>query len=452
MERIIELAREWGFDEGNLRFVTLTVPNGSTIPALRSEAHEAWARLQRTRWWPGRVFGWFRGSEVITGQDGRWNLHLHIVVFLWSKQISYQNVWQAWEAACGSRYQVDVEDLRQIRRKAKGRGTSRAVHYITKYIAKREELTKLREGPGGLAHLFSATRGMRTFAVGGGCSVLRRMLDVLMPTWALQAERVMLDAELRDGFPPFRAEEVDPLTGEVMETAIPKPYLDEQERALWLALASPLWFSATQTVGRRAGPRGQFRRLGILPYQGDPITLAEHERGRLQQGIRSLVAGGHWRVHRWEEVSSKSGKVHHFSVALPRGRYAWRPVAAEVWKAMGLDQTEWARMRRKAFRGHADAKVGPLDHRDYLHAIRAALDDRIIQCDGENRGATTRRSLKAAELWSSYLWKMREDPTAVWNEVTQVIRQRAMEMERPGLLENESPVLRQLRHDLDSTF
>lgn len=452
MERIIELAREWGFDEGNLRFITLTVPNGSTIPDLREKAHEAWARLQRTRWWPGRVFGWFRGSEVITGQDGRWNLHLHIVVFLWSKQISYQNVWEAWEAACGSRYQVDVEDLRQIRRKAKGRGTSRAVHYITKYIAKREELAKLREGPGGLAHLFSATRGMRTFAVGGGCSVLRRMLDILMPTWALQAERVMLDADLRDGVPPFRAEEVDPLTGEVMETAIPKPYLDEQERARWMALAIPLWFPTTQTVGRRAGPRGQFRRIGILPFQGDAITLAEHERGRPQEGIRSLVAGGQWRVHRWEEASSKTGKVLHFSAALPRSRYAWRPIAAEVWKAMGLDQTEWARLRRKAFRGHADAKVGSLDHRDNLHAICAALDDRITLGDGERRRITTRRSLKAAELWSSYLWKLEEDPTAVWDEAIQAIRQRAMTMERPGLLETESPALRQLRLDLDSAF
>lgn len=452
MERIIELAREWGFDEGHLRFITLTVPNGANIPALREEAHQAWGRLQRTRWWPGRVFGWFRGSEVITGQDGQWNLHLHVVVILWSRQISYQNVWDAWEGACGRRYQVDIEDFRKIRQKAKGRGTSRAVHYITKYIAKREELTKLRQGPGGLAHLFSATRGMRTFAVGGGCSVLRRMLDVLMPAWAIQAERVVLDADLRDGRPPFRAEEMDPETGEFLETPLPKPYLDERERTRWLALAGPLWFPSTQTVGRKAGPRGQFRRIGILPFQGDPITLAEHERGMPQRGIRSLVADGQWRVQRWQERSKKSGKLMRFRVVLPWGRYAWRSIAARVWEGLGLDQGGWAKMRRKGFRAHAEAKVGPLDHRDHLHAIRAALDDRITPTDGDSNRPPTRRSLYAAELWADYLKRMREDPTRVWNEETQALRRRALALEGPGLLELEGPELRQLRRDLESSF
>ncbi len=452
MERIVELAREWGFDEGHLRFLTLTVPNGFSVTELWEQAHHAWGKLQRTRWWPAHVFGWFRGSEVITGEDGRWNLHLHIVVFLWSRQISYQNVWKAWEEACGDRYQVDIEDLRQIRRKAKGRGTSRAVHYITKYIAKREELSKLKEGPGGLAHLFSASRGRRNFAVGGGCSVLRRMLDVLMPTWALQAERVVLDADLREGRPPFRAEEVDPETGEAYETAIPKPYLDERERARWMALAGPLWFPSTQTVGRRAGPRGQFRRVGLLPFQGEPITLAEHERGKPQRGIRSLVAGGRWGVRRWEEVSKKTGKTLHFSVVLPRGRYAWRPIAARVWAALGLDESQWAGARREAFRGHAAAKVGPLDHRDNLHAIRAALDDRITFNDGATTRSATRRSLKSAELWATFLGAMEKDPTAVWNERTQAIRHRALTLEAPGLLEVESPSLRQLRRDLEYAF
>lgn len=452
MERVVELAREWGFDESHLRFVTLTVPNGSTIPALREEAHSAWARLQRTRWWPARVFGWFRGSEVITGQDGRWNMHLHVVVILWSRQISYANVWDAWEAACGERFQVDIEGLKDIRRKAKGRGTTRAVHYITKYIAKREELAKLKAGPGGLAHLFSGTRGMRTFAMGGGCSILRRMLDVLMPSWALQAERVMEDAELRDGRAPFRAEEVDPESGEVLETAIPKPYLDESERARWRALAEPLWFPSSRTVGRRAGPRGQFRRVGILPYQGEAITLAEHRKGAPQRGIRALVAGGRWRVQTWEEVSKKTGKVLRFTVALPSGRYAWRPIAAKVWTAMGLDQGGWAKARREAFRAHAEGAVDPLAMRDGMHSLQAALDDRVTLTDGENVRTTTRRSLKAAELWKDYLGKLAADPSAVWDNATQAIRRRALDLDRPGLLEVESPALRQLRQDLDSSF
>ncbi|HJV40009.1 MAG TPA: protein rep [Geothrix sp.] len=450
MERVVELAREWGFDESHLRFITLTVPNGQTIPSLREEAHSAWARLQRTRWWPGRVFGWFRGSEVITGKDGQWNMHLHVVVLLWSQQISYQNVWTAWEAACGSRYQVDVEGLRDIRRKAKGRGTSRAVHYISKYIAKREELAQLRRGPGGLAHLFSGTRGMRTFAMGGGCSVLRRMLDVLMPTWALQAERVMEDAELRDGRAPFRAEEVDPISGEVLEVQPPKPYLDERERARWRALAGPLWIAGTRTVGMKAGPRGQFRRLGSLPFPGKSISLGDHAKGRPQAGIRALVAAGRWRVQRWEEVSRKTGKTLRFTAVLPRGRYAWRPIAAEVWRAMGLAEGEWTQARREAFRAHAEAALDPLAKRDGMASIRAALDDRLTTGDGDTRTTVTRRSLLAAELWSKYLHELSTNPTAVWDEGIQAIRHRAMALDLPGLLEVESPDTRQLRRDLES--
>jgi hypothetical protein len=452
MERVVELAREWGFDEAHLRFVTLTVPNGKSIPALREEAHSAWARLQRTRWWPGRVFGWFRGSEVITGQDGRWNMHLHIVVILWSRQISYQNLWEAWEAACGERYQVDVESLQDVRRKARGRGTSRAIHYITKYIAKREELAKLKEGPGGLAHLFSGTRGMRTFAMGGGASVLRRMLDVLMPTWALQAERIMEDADLRDGRPPFRAEEVDPATGEAAEMEIPKPYLDQAERDRWRALATPLWFASSRTVGRRAGPRGQFRRIGTLPFQGEALTLAEHRRGAPQRGIRALVAAGRWRVETWQEVSRKTGKTLTFTVARPVGRYAWRPIAARVWEALGLDQGGWAQARREAFRAHAEAALDPLAHRDNLHSLRAALDDRVTFSDGDSRRTVTRRGLKAAELWSSFLGALRENPEAVWDARTQALRTHALDLDRPGLLEIEGPTLRQLRRDLETSF
>lgn len=75
-----------------------------------------------------------------------------------------------------------------------------------------------------------------------------------------------------------------------------------------------------------------------------------------------------------------------------------------------------------------------------MHSIRAALDDR------------QRRSLKAAELWSVYLPAMQSDPGAVWSDTTQAIRRRALELERPGLLEVESPTTRQLRHDLESTF
>lgn len=206
------------------------------------------------------------------------------------------------------------------------------------------------------------------------------------------------------------------------------------------SLAEPLWFPSTRTVGRRAGPRGQFRRVGVLPYQGEATRLEDHQKGKPQRGIRALVADGNWKVQRWEERSRKTGKVLKFSVVLPVGRYAWRPIAAQVWAAMGLDQGGWALARRAAFRGHAKASTDPLAKRDNMHSIRAALTDR------------RRRALKAAELWSVYLPAMQTDPGAAWSDAIQAIRRRALELERPGLLELESPITRQIRRDLESSF
>jgi len=206
------------------------------------------------------------------------------------------------------------------------------------------------------------------------------------------------------------------------------------------SLAEPLWFPSTRTVGRRAGPRGQFRRIGILPFQGEATRLEDHIKGKPQQGIRALVADGIWKVQRWEELSRKTGKVLKFSVVLPMGRYAWRPIAAQVWAAMGLDQGGWALARRAAFQRHAEASTDPLAKRDSMQSIRAALDDR------------QRRALMAAELWSVYLPAMQSDPGAVWSDATQAIRCRALELERPGLLEVESPTTRQLRRDLESSY
>lgn len=386
MERVIELMKEWGFMEAHLRFLTLTVPNGTRVPELRDAAHKAWAKLQRTRWWPKHVFGWFRGTEVLTGQDGAWNLHLHIVVVLWDQRISYQQVWKAWEAVNGARYEVDIQTLRDIRRGANARGTTRAVHYITKYIAKREALAKLRLGPGGLAHLLSATKRMRCFAMGGGCSLLRRLADILLPSWAIQAERVLADAELRDGRPPFRMEEVDPETGEVFDGPSPKPYLDEAERARWVALAAPL-ADDLGTVGVRCGPRGRFRRLGRLPLPGKPLTLHEHRAGLRQRGIRALVGEGDWRVTEWVEqvkayqtdpsgrrVPTGGTRALRFRVLLPHPRYAWKFIADQVWSAMQDDPSAWAQLRRKSFRAHAHARIGPIERLDHLRALRARLE------------------------------------------------------------------------------
>lgn len=444
MERILVLMEAWGLNEANLRFITLTIPNGDDIPTLRKRAHEAWARLQRTRTWPREVFGWFRGTEIVTGQDGRWNLHLHVVVVYWTTQVSYQAIWDRWAKAVGERCQVDVQTLADYRRTARGRGTARVAPYIVKYLTKPEDLDGLSKGPGGLAHLFGSTRHHRAFAMGGGCSLLRRLLPILMPSWALRAERILAGAELREGLAPIRAEEVDPDTGEAMEIPPPDPCPDPQERSAWTDLASRL-ADDEGTVGIRCGPRGRFRRLGAVPLPSRGPTLKAWERahridskslgasdpqgpGRLTgvRGVIDRLVG--WEVFTCESttkiyeigaagVRRATGKTRSrvFRALLPKGRFAWKQVGAAVWAALLGDASPWGKLRRMAFKAWAAARISPWIQEDHVRALIAALDDRVIRANGAIRLRTTKRTLHGAELLTAFVLAVQQDPQAVWD-------------------------------------
>lgn len=424
IERCLELAREWGFTEGHVRFVTLTIPNGASIPELRERAHTSWAKLQRTRWWPKHVFGWFRGTEVVTGDDGAWNLHLHVVVLLWSPWISYQQLDRVWTREAGIAREggknlvVDVEKLRRVRNEARGRGLTRAAKYIVKYITKREELTKLRNGPGGLAHLVGSTRRMRAFAVGGGCSVLRRLLDVLLPAWALRAEQAIEDTHLSQGVAPWRAEEVDPQTGEARDIEPPSPFVDAAERRRWEVLGRALE-QMGGTVGLPCGPKGRFRRVGSLPLRSQSPTVTAWKKAPALEGLRALVAHGVWKLHTWEDavkeyrtvggkrVPTGGTRILKYSAVLPARRYAWRPIAQAVWAAMVSDAGRWSRRRAEGFRAHADAKVGAIDQLDHLRAMNAVdQEDRAHT----GRKTTTRRALLARKLEDLLVFWMGEEP------------------------------------------
>lgn len=289
IERVLEAAQAWGFTEAHIRFLTVTIPNGKDVNELRAWAHGSWAKLQRGRWWPRHVFGWFRCTETTTGTDGNWNLHLHMAVILWTPFISYQHLWDVWEKATGQRCRVDIDTLRDLRAKAKGRGLTRAAHYLTKYLTKAEDLQNLAKGPGGLAHVVSATRKMRMFSMGGGCSVVRRMLPGILPTWALRAEMALQDAHIVGGMPPVRAEEVDPRTGEVTAAPAPSPFL-ARDREKWATVGRALE-QMEDTVGIPCGPRKRFRRIGHLPLASSPPTVAAYL-AAYRRWIRSEQAQG----------------------------------------------------------------------------------------------------------------------------------------------------------------
>lgn len=464
VERIMILARDFGMDEGHARLVTLTVPNGRDISTLREQAHTAFAKLQRTRWWNRNAFGWIRGSEVVTGKDGQWNLHIHLLAIFWSPRVSYSELGRVWTQELGGlreggkRFVLDCMSLEAYRwerkdgkngiLKRKG-GLVRAARYITKYLTKAEEITNLKGGPGGLAHLFGATNGMRKFAVGGGCSVLRRAAAVLLPNRAFQAEEALAGTYLHQGRAPWRVEELDPETGEVRD--VPADRLEDgRKRAL------EAWGEALETnplpkrgqalpgrvVGIPEGPKGRYRRLGHTPLAGRGATVKAFEKlgvGALT-GARALIAGGDWKVYRWWEPSTKNGKALKFAAVLPRVRYAWRPIREAMLEQLAHGTDEWAGMRSKANQAGAVHLVQGEDRRDVLRAVFQGLSD------------TDHRGAKAAELWEDYLKEMSTNPLAVWNDATQAKRRNALELESPGLLDLETPVTRQLRRDLESSF
>lgn len=402
IEKVMELAREWEIGPEHVRFLTLTIPNGKDIPTLHRQAHRAWAKLQRTRWWPRWVLGWFRATECVVGQDGDWNLHLHVVLLLWSHRISYSQLWNEWEILVGCRSQIDIDRLhtmkfRDARRKG---GIAAAARYVSKYISK-ADLKNIRGGPGGLAHYVNSMRRVRAFSMGGGAAVLRRFSAVLLPNWTIRLESLEEDAYLRDGMPAYRQEEIDPQTGESIEVPIMSPAMDDQARREAHALALPL-LQMGGTIGVPCGPRKRWRRIGSLPAPSRCIRVKEYEKwhrtGDLRQsstspiqGIRSLIAGGDWRIYTVsdgelpvgrsalaeasqshpQEMIPNSGterkrqtQARAFRVVLPGKRYAWRDASEGLWKQFQQDQSIWGQRRKAAHQAWAREHIGDLTRRD----------------------------------------------------------------------------------------
>jgi hypothetical protein len=451
VEKIMLLARDFGLHEGNARLVTLTIPNGRDIHSLKLQAHHAFAKLQRTRWWNRNAFGFVRGSEVVTGEDGNWNLHIHLLAIFWSHRVSYAQMGKVWTQELGGprengmNYVLDLrtlEDKRWERKdgkeghlKRKG-GLIRAARYITKYLCKPEERKKLEGGPGGLSHLTGATHGMRRFAVGGGCSVLRRTAKVLLPSRAFQAEEAMAGTYLHQGRAPWRVEELDPTTGEVRD--VPAERLEDgRQRAL------KTWGEALETnpvpkprqalpgrvVGIPVGPKGRYRRLGATPLAGRAPTVQDFERQGIAAltGARALIAGGKWRTYRWEETG-KNGRTLKFAAVLPWKRYAWRPIREAMLAQLSHGADSWAGMRRQAIQKGSGHLIEGMDKLDTLRAVFAGLNDTEVRGQAK---PTNKRQEKAAELtrWRFALLKNRRPED---NELIERLTQGIEALRRPN--------------------
>ncbi|WP_420843209.1 protein rep [Geothrix oryzisoli] len=409
IERMLILSRDFGLHEGHGRLVTLTVPNGRCIYTLREQAHKAFAKLQRTRWWNRFAFGWVRGSEVVTGQDGDWNLHVHLLVIFWAPKVSYQQLGRVWTQELGGtrengrRFVVDCESLESKRWGRKdGRpgdlkrrgGLVRAARYIFKYLTKAEDLKNLRGGPGGLAHLVGATKGLRKFSVGGGCSVLRRAANTLLPSRMFQAEEALAGTYLNQGRPPWRVEVVNPETGEIRDGP-PERLKDPRQGALerWgeILETNPIPTQGQalpgRVVGVPCGPRGRYRRAGVMPLAGLGPTVVEFERRGNASicGVRALL--GEWKVKRWQEQSQKSARTLKFAAVLPSKRYSWGRAQAAIKAALAHGADGWTNMRLAANREASSILLDPLARLDAHRALMANLPNTEDQAKVEVKNA-----------------------------------------------------------------
>lgn len=415
IEKVLEIASEWGLGPANVRFLTLTVRNGASIPELRKKTHEAWGKLQRRRWWPRWVAMWFRGSECVTGEDGNWNFHLHVVLVLWGHRVSYSRLWDEWESAVGERSQMDIdrihsEKMHKARRQG---GIASAAQYLVKYLSKGEDLAKIARGPGGFAHYASSMSRLRAFACGGAAPILRRMADVLLPNWARRMEWIREGVELRAGVAPLRVEEVDTETGEAWDIPAPDPCLDTHERAVAKALCAPLlvWDQeggGTATVGKPCGKGWRWRRLGHGPVRSSVRTVAAHEAGTELDALHSIIAGGDWRL--FDEVDRrKDGGVIRYRVVLPGVRFAWRDVGRVLWERLARDTSEWGRRRRAAWDGAARAGITTLHRLDALRAAGAGLqrasEELVPHLRAERKILETLRMAPVVDAEQAQAWK-----------------------------------------------
>lgn len=191
-EAVAEI-KGWGFNWSRVRFATLTMPNTESAAAGIEALSAAWHRMLANRRFSRMVAGGFRCFEAKAGKDGKWNIHLHAIIWLWNEGVPYETLREVWDQAAGGSYNQDFQELKK---KAKPRpGETReaaAVRYLTKYLVKFEEADEARQAPGGILHLAAALEGRRMFSAFGMGAVARRKTRHERPQWLKAYERHLM--------------------------------------------------------------------------------------------------------------------------------------------------------------------------------------------------------------------------------------------------------------------
>lgn len=227
MQRTLKLVDAWGWKADRIRFATLTVPNVENVADGLDQLAEAWHRTLATKTWGRLIAGGFRAFEVKPGRDGKWNAHLHAILFLWTPGVPYELLRQAWNKAAGGNYNQQFDQLRNKAKPREGETkAAAAARYLVKYLVKAEEIKDMRKAPGGIPHMLAALEGRRLFSAFGLGAAARRLERHERPNWTRSYNR-HLEGYHHNGERPERAT-LELLTGHRERIEVPLPPLPQQ--------------------------------------------------------------------------------------------------------------------------------------------------------------------------------------------------------------------------------
>jgi hypothetical protein len=222
MAGALAMIEKWGWGNDRTRFATLTIENTDSADEGISRVMDAWHKTLATKTWGRLIAGGFRAVEVKPGKNGKWNVHLHAIIYIWTPSVPYKLIRDAWDRAAGGKYNQRFDALRNKSKPHEGESkAAAAARYLVKYLVKHEELKGTRRMPGGLPHLLGAIEGRRLFGAWGLGAAALRIERHERPHWTAAWDK-HLTGYTRDGLVPLRAEAVFPWgTREQVEVPLP---------------------------------------------------------------------------------------------------------------------------------------------------------------------------------------------------------------------------------------
>lgn len=349
MAGALKLIEGWGWTAERTRFATLTIENVEDADDGIRRIMEAWHRTLATKTWGRLIAGGFRAVEIKPGKNGKWNAHLHAILYLWIPAVPYRLVRDAWDRAAGGRYNQRFDELRNKARAMPGESkAAAAARYLVKYLVKNEEIKGTRRMPGGLSHLLGAIEGRRMFGAWGLGAAALRIERHERPRWTAAWDR-HLTGYNHEGVPPESAVIETPWgTREAVE--IPMPPLPAAFRR--------------EDIPDQVEPRGaawSVRKIHVVnpmrvhPWQTLPDTQARTAKGMqtaLERWIENPRSRGP-RPFRWRPWINAARKEWTDDAAVIMGQQIITPcLGATLWERIQPPGDRWPDISRPEHVAH----------------------------------------------------------------------------------------------------